>query len=100
MPFINSHIDPERGLPPDARSHFESLSRTIVKEPLSTSIIRTQSPTGRIRYLIVDRAVQPEEGDLIVVAADYRFKVGRYANSIPLSKVWGTVVWFLQEGRG
>jgi len=98
MPFESSFIDPERGLPPDSREFFARLAPLVVREPISTDIIKTTTKNGRRRYLVVDRAHRPEEGDLIVVAGRYRHKLARYVPTIAQHVIYGTVLWVLQEG--
>jgi hypothetical protein len=98
MPFNNSYIDSERDIPRDARDLFISLASMIVREPVSTHIIPRRSRSGKRQYLVVDKAIAPKEGELVVVRARNGFKVGRYRENIPLRSVWGTVVWYLQQG--
>jgi hypothetical protein len=82
----------------DPREKFVALASMVVREPVSTHIVKSRSPSGRIRYLIVDRAVVPREDGIVVLATASGLKVSRYKADIPLSHVWGTVVWYLQQG--
>ena len=98
MPFESSFIDPGRGLPPDSREFFAGLAPLVVREPISTCIIKSATRNGRRRYLVVDRAHTPEEGELIVVAARNRHKLAKYVPTIAPHAIYGTVLWVLQEG--
>ena len=98
MPFESSFIDPERNLPPDSREFSASLASLVVQEPISTTIIKSATKEGRRRYLVMDRAHRPEEGELIVVAGRYRHKLARYVPTITPEHIYGTVLWILQEG--
>jgi hypothetical protein len=98
MPFNNSYIDPEHDVPRDARDRFISLAPMVVREPVSTHIAECRSPSGKRRYLVIDRAVTPQEGGIVVLSTLNGFKVCRYKTGIPLRSVWGTVVWYLQQG--
>jgi hypothetical protein len=94
MPFNNANIDRERNVPADSREMLEMLARSVVREPLSTHIIKTWTKSGKLRYLVVDRSFPPSNGCLALFATDGGFRVGRYHDA---DRVWGTVIWFLQE---
>ena len=101
MPFVNSYlsVENEKSRANDARERFKSLASKVVKEPVSTHICESRTREGKTRYLIVDRGVRPEDGCLILYAADNSFRVRRYeAEKTPIERVWGVVVWFLEEG--
>lgn len=97
MLFTNSYIDPERSLPPDARDRYIALAPQIVREPISTHFVRV-TRGGKACFLVIDRAVLPSEGGIAVVSTDGGLKVRQYSSATPLDKVWGTVVWYIQQG--
>ena len=99
MPFVNSYLSVERERQNDAQERFKALAGKVIKEPLSSHIVETRTREGKTRYLIVDRSVRPEEGCLIVFAADSSLRVRRYKpEDTPIERVWGVVVWFLEQG--
>lgn len=98
MPF-NSSYDPEDAeAPPDAREFFRRLAMCIIREPLATHIVRVTTSRGKAQYLVIDRSAEPREGSRVVVADEQGLCVTRYLPDTPREWVWGTVVWFLQEG--
>jgi hypothetical protein len=98
MPFNRSYEDFDRQRYADSRDYFIGLAKLVVGEPLSTHIIKTLTPSGKTRYLVVDRSVIPDEGDTVIVRTDYGLKVGRLKRAAPAKCIWGKVVWFIQEG--
>jgi hypothetical protein len=98
MPFDNSYKDFDRQRYLDSRDYLAGLARLIVKEPLSTHIIRTAMPDGKTRYLVVDRAAIPEEGDIALVCTDNGLRVGRIKRIGSARDIWGKVIWYIQEG--
>lgn len=96
MLFSNSYIDPERPLPPDARDRYIALAPQVVREPISTHFVRI-TRHGRACFLVIDRAVIPRDGGTVIVSTDKGLKVRRFTDATPLDKVWGTVVWYLQQ---
>ncbi|MDR0653644.1 MAG: hypothetical protein LBG12_10130 [Synergistaceae bacterium] len=98
MPFDSSYKDFDKLRYMDSRDYFASLAGFIVKEPLSTHIIKTTAPSGKVRYLVVDRASIPGEGDMAVVCTDGGLKVGRLKRAISTKNIWGKVIWYIQEG--
>ena len=55
MPFNNSYIDSERSIPPDAREKFVALAPQVVREPISTHLVRTDR-NGKACFLVIDMA--------------------------------------------
>jgi hypothetical protein len=82
----------------DSREEFAALAAAAVKEPVSTHIVRSRSPSGKVRYLAVDRNAAPREDGIVLIVTRSGFKVCRYRDGIPLKYVWGTVVWYMQQG--
>ncbi|MDR1965963.1 MAG: hypothetical protein LBQ36_04585 [Synergistaceae bacterium] len=98
MPFDKRFAHSKKDAPPDARDRFAALAPMVVREPISTHIVASRSPSGKRRYLVVDRAVAPQDGDIVLMSMRNGFNVGRYRAGIPIESVWGTVVWYLQQG--
>ena len=98
MPFDSSYKDFNKLRYMDSRDYFASLAKFIVKEPLSTHIIKTATPSGKPRYLVVDRASVPDEWDMAIVCTDGGLRIGRLKRAIPVKNIWGKVIWFIQEG--
>lgn len=98
MPFNSSYVDFDRHRYADSREYLAGLARLMVKEPLSTRIIRTATGTGKTRYLVVDCSQIPDEGDMAVICTDYGLKAGRLKRVSSKKNIWGKVVWLIQEG--
>jgi hypothetical protein len=98
MPFNSSYKDFDKLRYADSREYFAGLAKYIVKEPLSTHIIKTASASGKTRYLVVNRAALPEEGDMAMVCTDHGLRVGRLKRAVSLKDIWGKVIWVIQEG--
>jgi hypothetical protein len=98
MPFSNGHKDFDKLRYADSREYFAGLAKYIVSEPISTHIIKTASPSGKICYLVVDRGKVPDEGDMVVVCTDNGLRVGRLKRAVSRKDIWGKVIWTLQEG--
>jgi hypothetical protein len=98
MPFSNSYKDFAKLKYADSRDYIAGLARFIVKDPLSTHIIKTAAPSGKTRYLVVDRASVPDEGDMAIVCTDNGLRIGRLKRAVPMKNIWCKVVWFIQEG--
>jgi hypothetical protein len=96
MPFYNSYIDPERDIPSDAREKFAALAPQIVRDPVSSYLVRTER-SGKTCFLVIDMAAIPEEGGLVVLSTDTGLRVSRFQPATPPDAVWGTVVWYLQQ---
>jgi hypothetical protein len=82
----------------DSRDYFIALAKLIVKDPLSAHIFKTLAPSGKSRYLVVDRASVPEEGDMVVACTGGGLRVGRLKRAVSMKNIWGKVVWLIQEG--
>lgn len=98
MPFDSSYIDHDKQRYIDSQDFLAGLARNIIRDPLSVHVIKTYTESGKIRYLIVDKARIPEEGDFAVVAGDNGLRVGRLRRKVTTQDIWGKVIWFLQEG--
>lgn len=96
MLFNNSYIDPERSFPPDARDRYIALAPQVVREPISTHFVRV-TRHGKACFLVIDKAAIPREGGMVILSTDKGLKVRRFCATTPLDKVWGTVVWYLQQ---
>ena len=100
MPFANSYVGNPHDADEDRRDAtrcFIALAGFVVRRPLSTFIFRAESPEGKKRFLIVDRDEPPCDGGSILLATKNGLKEARYDASIPVRRIWGTVVWFLEE---
>jgi hypothetical protein len=98
MPFNNTYTDFDKQRYPDSRDYFISLAKFIVKEPLSTHIVKTVTPFGKIRYLVIDRARVPAEGDMVIACTDRGLRVGRLRHAASMKNIWGKVIWSIHEG--
>ena len=96
MPFNNSYIDAEKMSYADSRDYFISLASRIVKEPITTHIVKT-SRHGKTLFLLIDRNIKPEEGALVVIETMKGYKVTRYTRDTT-GLVWGTITWMLRQG--
>ncbi|MDL2264049.1 hypothetical protein LJC31_05295 [Synergistaceae bacterium OttesenSCG-928-I11] len=96
MPFCNSYIDPERDIPSDAREKFAALAPQVVRDPISTHFVRTER-NGKACFLVIDMAAIPDEGGLVVLSTDAGLRVSRLTPGTPPDRIWGTVVWYLQQ---
>lgn len=100
MPFANSYVENPHETDENRRDAvrcFIALSGLVVRRPLSTFIFRSKSSGGKARFLVVDREESPCEGGLILLATENGLKEARYGESTPKGRIWGTVVWFLEE---
>ncbi len=98
MPFLRSYDDPEGEYAMDAREQFARLAPLVVPDPLSTRLLRMRTAAGKERWLIVDRAAQAREGDLVLVERGAGYRVARLRADTPRGSVWGAVAWFLEQG--
>ena len=96
MPFDNSYIDAEKMSYADSRDYFISLAPRIVKEPVTTHIVKTRR-NGRILFLVIDRNLKPKDGSLVVIETMKGHKVTRYTRNTT-GLVWGTITWMLRQG--
>jgi len=98
MPFVNSYLDVEKKKPDDAREYLRDLAARIVQEPVATHIVETKTRTGKTRFLVIDRSLIAQPGDLIVYATDTRLTVRRLTPDMPPERIWGAVAWFIEQG--
>ena len=98
MPFDGSYIDHDKQRYLDSRDYLAGIARKIIRDPLSTHVIRTCTTSGKIRFLIVDRASIPTEGDIAVVSGDNGLRAGRIKGDVTGKDIWGKIIWFLQQG--
>lgn len=100
MPFTNGFLEDSSetdGSRRGAKQCFCALSSLVVRRPLSTFIFRSGSPAGRARFLIVDREQAPREEGLVLIATGNGLREARFGASTPRGRIWGTVVWILEE---
>ncbi|MDR1020718.1 MAG: hypothetical protein LBL73_08165 [Synergistaceae bacterium] len=98
MPFDSSYTDFDKHRYSDSQDLLAGIARRIVRDPLATHVIKTATPSGKTRYLVVDRARTPEEGSLVIAVTDCGLRLGRVRRAVSMKHIWGTVTWFLQEG--
>ena len=98
MPFDDSYIDHDKQRYLDSQDYLVGIAKKIIRDPLSTHVIKTCTSSGKIRFLIVDRICIPTEGDIAVVSGDYGLRAGRVKRKIIGRDIFGEVIWILQEG--
>jgi hypothetical protein len=98
MPFDSSYIDGEKYEYRDSQDKLVEIAKRIVREPISTHIVKTRQVNGKVRFLVIDRSVTPQIGALVVVWVGNGFKVGRLKGPIKRDRIWGTVTWLLDQG--
>lgn len=96
MLFSDSYADPDGREPVDARDRYIALASRVVREPISTHLVRI-TRHGRACYLVVDQAERPRDGGLVVASTKNGLRVRRFGPSTPIESVWGTIVWYLQQ---
>ena len=74
------------------------LNDLIVKNTLSTFYFRYGGPNTlgvkKNDILVIDREVEPEQNDLVVITDKNCFKIRKYEGQ---SDVWGKVIWVLTK---
>ena len=98
MPFDGSYIDHDKQRYLNSQDYLIGIARQIIRDPLSTHIIKTCTNSGKIRFLIVDRACIPTEGDIAVVSGENGLRAGRITGDVTGKDIWGKVIWYFQEG--
>ena len=98
MPFDASYIDHDKGKYFDSQDYLVAVARKIIRDPLSTHVIKMETKEGKIRFLIVDRKSIPKGGEIAVISGDFGYKAGRVKSGITANNVFGKVIWILQEG--
>jgi DNA polymerase V len=92
-PLLQSSVS--AGFPSPAENHIESvldLNRHLVKHPIATFYVRVQGDSmidagiAPNSILVVDRAIEAEDGDIVVARLDNEFCVKRLR--IKDGKVW------------
>lgn len=74
------------------------LNSLIVQDVHTTFYFEYKGPntlgvkTGNI--LVIDRSIEPGEGDLVIVSEKECFKIRKYENQ---SNLWGRVSWILNK---
>ncbi|MDR2179713.1 MAG: hypothetical protein LBP21_05360 [Synergistaceae bacterium] len=81
----------------NARDQFRELGNQIIRDPLSTHIIKTATRDEKVRYLVVDRGRLPKAGDVAVICTPFGLRAERIKEANALGDVWGKVVWYIQE---
>lgn len=94
----NSYIDNPHEHMPDAMRCFANLAKSVIRNPLATFIFRSKTKENKIRFLIVDRSVRPDFGSRIIIATEHGLKEAFMDDATPACRIWGTVVWFLEQG--
>jgi hypothetical protein len=97
MPFNSSYRDFDKSRYLDAREQVRNLANIIVRDPLSTHIIK-MSVNGHARYLVVDRAMMPGDGDIAVICTPRGLRAVTVKQVVPEEDIWGKVTWYIQEG--
>jgi len=98
MPFQNSYIDPDKPNPPkDAREAFAALAPKVVRQPVSSHLLKMRTRMGKERYVVVDFAQRPDDGELGLMEYDAGFRVVRMSARIAIRKVIGKITWFLEQ---
>lgn len=101
---------------PSPASDFEEkdldLNRLLVKNPSSTFFLRarilsvTSIPVRDRDILVVDRSLDPSEGDLLVVPENGELRLKYIDNHSDTSfqghgeDHWGVVTWIIHSSRG
>jgi hypothetical protein len=98
MPFDSSYIDHDKQRYIDSQDYFAAIAKRVVCDPLSTHVIKTTTQAGKTRFLVVDRARVPNEGNLVIVTTEHGLRLGRVKRHVSMDNIWGTVIWFLEEG--
>ena len=99
MPFDGSYIDHEKSRYQDSQEYLVDLARKIIRDPLTTHVIPSHTPSGKRRFLVVDKTRTPEEGDIAVLAGEKGIRCGRLKGKITSKGtiIWGKVTWILEE---
>jgi DNA polymerase V len=74
------------------------LNELVVKDIHSTFYFRYKGPktlgVETNDVLVIDRSLQPQEGDLVVLTDKLCFKIRPYENQ---TNLWGKVSWILKK---
>jgi hypothetical protein len=97
VPFDSSYADHDKQRHLDSRDFLAGIARRIIRDPLSTHVIKTATRSGKTRYLVVDRTRIPAEGSFVLVATDNGLRLGRTRRAVSMEHIWGTVIWLLRE---
>jgi hypothetical protein len=97
MPFNSSYKDYDRVRCLNAREQLRGLAEVMVRDPLSTHVIETSKAEEKARYIVVDRAAMPDEGDTVLAATDDGLRVGIMLHAGARKNVWGKVTWVIQK---
>ncbi|HPI98871.1 MAG TPA: S24 family peptidase [Synergistales bacterium] len=101
---------------PSPASDFEEkdpdLNRLLIKNPSSTFFLRarvlsvTSLPVRDRDILIVDRSLEPSEGDLFIVPQDgslrlkYMDHLSARSSQRDEGECWGVVTWIIHSSKG
>lgn len=103
------------GFPSPARDFEEKsldLNKLLISNPSSTFFLRAEAIYGEINalrdkdILVVDRSLDPSEGDLLVISENGELRImamDQDPNSFPLEQLeycWGVVTWIIHSSRG
>jgi hypothetical protein len=97
MPFQSSYQDFEKLRYLNAREQLMRLAQIIVRDPLSTHIIKVSNSSDKICYLVVDRSSLPKEGDLALLCSEQGLRFVKVNQIPPMKDIWGKVIWRIQE---
>jgi hypothetical protein len=97
MPFQSSYQDFEKQRYLNAREQFMNLGQIIVRDPLSTHIIKVSTSTDKICYFVVDRSRLPAEGDLALLCTDRGLRFVKVNQMPAMEDIWGKVIWTIRE---
>jgi hypothetical protein len=97
MPFQSSYQDFEKMRYLNAREQFMRLGQIIVRDPLSTHIIKVSDPAGKTCFLVVDRARLSVEGDLALLCTVQGLRFGKVKQTSSAEDIWGKVMWTIKE---
>jgi hypothetical protein len=98
MPFNSSYKDYDKVRYLNAREIFRNLGNVIIRDPLSTHIIKVPAKNDKVCYVIVDRGQIPEEGDLALMCTPYGLRAGRIKHRLAIEDIWGKIIWYIKEG--
>jgi hypothetical protein len=97
MPFQGSYQEFEKLRYLNTREQIMRLARIIVRDPLSTHIIKASNAPDKICYLVVDRSTLPREGDLALLCSEHGLRFAKVNQIPPMQDIWGKVIWRIQE---
>lgn len=74
------------------------LNELVIKDPLTTFYFRYGGEEvyglNKGNILVIDRALEPKEGDLVILTEESSFKIRPYKQQ---KNLWGKIVWILKK---